>query len=84
MDGDFNRVRKSHSRRLESFAVETRRRVEDLVISFGLADVQGITTLHEDTLVTRATIANYEVAWVFMDSESFVNIFLRKLSIRCR
>lgn len=48
--------------------------MEDSVISIGLADLEGVNSPHEDVLVIRVTIANYEVARVLVDSESSVNI----------
>lgn len=33
---------------------------EDPIIIFQLVDLEGVITSHEDTLVVRATIANYD------------------------
>lgn len=52
--------------------------MEDLVISFGPSDLEGVIAPHEDALVIRATIANYDVAWVFMDLRSSVNILFKE------
>lgn len=79
MDGYSNRVRKTHSHHLESFAVKIRSKVEeDPIISFGPIDLKGVTTSHEDVLVIRSTIANYKVARVFINSGSSVNIFFKE------
>lgn len=70
---------KAYSRRLESFVLGTNHRVEEgLVINFGPVDLKGLTTPYEDALVMRAIIANYEVARVFVDSESSVNILFKE------
>lgn len=47
-DENSNRARKSHSRRLESYGVVIRRaRVEESIISFGLADLEVVATPHD-------------------------------------
>lgn len=52
MNEDSNRERKTYSRWLESYVVGTRDRVEeDLVISFGPANLEGVTALHENAQV---------------------------------
>lgn len=77
-DGDSNRTRKAHSCWLKSFAVGTRCRAEeDLVISLWLADL-GVATPHEGVLVIQATIANYKVAWVFVDFGSFMDTLFKE------
>lgn len=51
-NGDYNRARKVHSYWQESYVVRARHRVEeDPINNFGLADLEGITTPHEDVLV---------------------------------
>lgn len=80
MDEDSNIARKAYSRRLESLAAGTRRKVEEVfVISFGSTYLKRVTTLHEDTLAIQDTISNYEVAQVFVDSWSSVNILISGL-----
>lgn len=77
--GDSNRTRKMYNRHLESYALRTSQSVEDnLVRSFGPADLEGIITPHEDALMIRVTITNYNVARVFVDSGSFVNILFKE------
>lgn len=79
MSGDSNRMRKTHSHHLESYVVGTNHREEDApIINFRLANLEGVTTPHKDVLVIRATIVNYEVAQVFVDSESSVNILFKE------
>ncbi|XP_074576197.1 uncharacterized protein LOC141832624 [Curcuma longa] len=58
-DGDSNRSRKAHGRRLEMYNVNTSRPS----INFGPQDLEGVTVPHNDALVIRATIVNYDVAW---------------------
>ncbi|XP_074569634.1 uncharacterized protein LOC141826287 [Curcuma longa] len=41
-------------------------------------DLEGIKVPHDDALVIRATIANYNVARVFVDMGSSVNIIFKK------
>lgn len=48
------------------------------------ADLEGVTILHEDALIIRATIANYGVARVFVDSRSLVNILFKEAFDKCR
>lgn len=79
MDRDSNRARKAHSCRLESFTVVSKCRAEeDSIISFKLVYLKGITTPHEDPLVIQATITNYEVTRVFVDSGRSVNILFKE------
>lgn len=76
--GDSNRTRKMHSHYLESYAVRTNQSLEDgPIISFGLVDLKGIIIPHDDALVIRETIANYDVARAFVDFGSSVNIFFK-------
>lgn len=73
--GDSNEARKVHCRQLESFTILINHRMEeDPIISFGPVDLEGVTIPHEDALVINTTIANYDVARMFVDSGSSVNI----------
>lgn len=47
-------------------------------ISFGLKDLAGVAFPHNDALVIRATIANYKVAQIMVDSESSINILFQE------
>lgn len=79
-DGNSNRVRKDHSRRLESFRVNIRHgRVEDPFINFGPEDLEGVAIPQDDALVVRAIIINYDVARVFINSGSSVNILFKEV-----
>ncbi|XP_073283409.1 uncharacterized protein [Primulina huaijiensis] len=77
-DGDFGRARKAHGRRLENFEISRGADLPlDPVISFGLEDLIGILTPHNDALVVRPTIANYEVAMIFIDNRSSLNVLFK-------
>lgn len=76
---ESNRARKAYSRWLKSYAVGARCRVEeDLIISFEPTDLEGVTTPHEEVLVIWATIVNYNMVQVFVDSRSSVNILFKE------
>ncbi|XP_074591723.1 uncharacterized protein LOC141847565 [Curcuma longa] len=75
-DGDSHRARKAHSRSLETYNVEVGK--NDPLIHFGPQDLTGISTPHDDALVIRATIANYNVAHVFVDTSSSVNVLYKE------
>ncbi|XP_074569642.1 uncharacterized protein LOC141826298 [Curcuma longa] len=77
-DGDSNRARKAHGRQLETYSIGTNRSIEPSpAIYFGPQDLEGVATPHDDALVIRATIANYDVARVFVDTGSSVNVLYK-------
>lgn len=46
-----------------------------LVLGFRLGELEGVATPHNDTLIIRAmTMANYDMAQVFIDEGSSVNV----------
>ncbi|XP_073033827.1 uncharacterized protein [Primulina eburnea] len=45
--------------------------------SFGSDDLRGIVAPHIDALVVTATVANYDVARIFIDNGSSINILLK-------
>ncbi|XP_073271485.1 uncharacterized protein [Primulina huaijiensis] len=68
-------ARKAHGRRLENFEISRGADLpQDPVISFGPEDLRGIVAPHNDALVETATIANYDVARIFIDNGSSVNV----------
>ncbi|XP_073064019.1 uncharacterized protein [Primulina eburnea] len=76
--GDSGRARKAHGRRLENFEISRGADLpQDPVISFGPEDLRGIVAPHNDALVVTATIANYDVARIFIDNGSSVNILFK-------
>ncbi|XP_073314736.1 uncharacterized protein [Primulina huaijiensis] len=75
---DSGRARKAHGRRLENFEISRGADLpQDPVISFGPEDLRGIVAPHNDALVVTATIANYDVARIFIDNGSSVNILFK-------
>ncbi|XP_075479300.1 uncharacterized protein LOC142520184 [Primulina tabacum] len=77
-DGDSGRARKAHGRRLENFEISRSADLpQDPVISFGPDDLRGIVAPHNDALVVTATVANYDVARIFIDNGSSVNILFK-------
>ncbi|XP_074569823.1 uncharacterized protein LOC141826469 [Curcuma longa] len=73
-DGDSHRARKAHSRQLEVYGVTGGSQSTEPIIGFGPQDLEGVETPHDDALVIKATIANYEISRVFVDTDSSVNI----------
>ncbi|XP_073062003.1 uncharacterized protein [Primulina eburnea] len=77
-DGDCGRARKAHGRRLENFEISRGAGLpQDPVISFGPEDLRGVVTPHNDALVVTTTIANYDVAKIFVDNGSSVNVLFK-------
>ncbi|XP_074559869.1 uncharacterized protein LOC141815900 [Curcuma longa] len=76
IDGDSHRARKAHSRSLETYGIEAGK--NGPLIHFGPQDLTGISTPHDDALVIRATIANYNVARVFVGTGSLVNVLYKE------
>ncbi|XP_073017915.1 uncharacterized protein [Primulina eburnea] len=77
-DGDSGRARKAHGKRLENFEISKGADLpQDPVISFGSEDLRGVVTPHNDDLVVTTTIANYDVARIFIDNESSVNVLFK-------
>ncbi|XP_073315789.1 uncharacterized protein [Primulina huaijiensis] len=75
---DSGRARKAHGRRLENFEISRGADLpQDPVISFGPEDLRGIVAPHNDALVVTATIANYDVARIFIDNGISVNILFK-------
>ncbi|XP_074577627.1 uncharacterized protein LOC141834083 [Curcuma longa] len=77
-DGDSHRSRKAHSRQLKVYGVSRGRPTEGPIIGFRPQDLEGIEVPHDDALVIRATIANYDIARVFVDTGSLVNIIFKR------
>ncbi|XP_073025173.1 uncharacterized protein [Primulina eburnea] len=50
------------------------RRRDEPVISFGIEDLRGVSLPHNDALVIKALVANYDVLRVFVDNGSSVNV----------
>ncbi|XP_073314713.1 uncharacterized protein [Primulina huaijiensis] len=77
-DEDSGRARKAHGRRLGSFEIYRGADLpQDPVISFGSDDLRGVVAPHNDALVVTATVASYDVARIFIDNGSSVNILFK-------
>ncbi|XP_075499207.1 uncharacterized protein LOC142537588 [Primulina tabacum] len=77
-DGDSGRARKAHGRRLENFEISRSANLpHDPIISFGPEDLRCIVAPHNDALVVTTTVANYDVARIFIDNGSSVNILFK-------
>lgn len=78
-DGDSNQAQKSHARQMESLAIGEEMAAQEVPsISFGPKDMYGVIFSHSDALVIQATIVNYEVAQVLVDSGSSVNVLYQE------
>ncbi|XP_073049633.1 uncharacterized protein [Primulina eburnea] len=77
-DGDSGRAGKARGRRLENFEIYRGADLpQDTVISFGPEELRGIMAPHNDALVVTATIANCDVAKIFVDNGSSVNVLFK-------
>ncbi|XP_073290904.1 uncharacterized protein [Primulina huaijiensis] len=75
---DSGRARKARGRRLENFEISRGADLpQDPALSFGPEDLRGVVTPHNDALVVTATIANYDVARIFIDNGSSVNVLFK-------
>ncbi|XP_073132805.1 uncharacterized protein [Henckelia pumila] len=78
-DGDSNRARKTSSRKLSNMEIADHMVRTGPTLSFGPDDLKGLSdTTHNDALVIRALVTNYDVAWIFVDSESSVNVLFQE------
>ncbi|XP_073119543.1 uncharacterized protein [Henckelia pumila] len=78
-NGDSGRARKAHGRRLENFEVNSQLSCPtDPNISFGREDLKDVVVPHNDPLLVTLTIANYDVARIFVDTGSSVNIIFKE------
>ncbi|XP_073153955.1 uncharacterized protein [Henckelia pumila] len=77
-NGDSGRARKAHERRMENFEISKELNPpQDPIISFGPEDFRGVVAPHNDALVVTITIENYDVARIFVDSGSSVNVLFK-------
>ncbi|XP_073133730.1 uncharacterized protein [Henckelia pumila] len=78
-DGDSGRDRKAHGRRLKNFEVNFQfSSPVDPNISFGSEDLKDVVVPHNDPLLVTLTITNYDMARIFVDTGSSVNIIFKK------
>ncbi|XP_073271473.1 uncharacterized protein [Primulina huaijiensis] len=75
---DSGIARKARGRRLENFEISRGADLpQDPALSFGPEDLRGVVTPHNNALVVTATIANYDVARIFIDNGSSVNVLFK-------
>ncbi|XP_075473308.1 uncharacterized protein LOC142504311 [Primulina tabacum] len=79
-DGKSNQSWKARGKR-ECREVEGARR-NDVVISFGPDDLPGVSLPHNEALVIQARVSNYDVMWVFVDSDSSVNVIFKEALVQ--
>ncbi|XP_073033812.1 uncharacterized protein [Primulina eburnea] len=79
-DDDSNRAQKARSRR-ECLEVDGWGRDEP-VISFGPEDLRGVSLPHNDALVIKARVANYDVLSVFVDNGSSLNVIFKEALVQ--
>ncbi|KAL0402119.1 UNVERIFIED_CONTAM: hypothetical protein Slati_4241800 [Sesamum latifolium] len=76
--GDSHQARKSRAWEAHQTAIKEVLDIETMedapIIQFGRAERSGPQTTHNDALVITATIANYEVRRIFIDSRSSADI----------
>ncbi|KAL0428666.1 UNVERIFIED_CONTAM: hypothetical protein Slati_3041400, partial [Sesamum latifolium] len=76
--GDSHQARKSRVREVHQISIKEVldiKTMEDApIIQFGRAKGSGPQTTHNDALIIRAMIANYEVGRIFINSESSADI----------
>ncbi|XP_073128909.1 uncharacterized protein [Henckelia pumila] len=78
-DGDSNRARKTSSRKLSNMEIADQVVRTGPTLSFGPDDLKGLSdTTHNDALVIRALVANYDLARIFLDSGSSVNVLFQE------
>ncbi|XP_073152688.1 uncharacterized protein [Henckelia pumila] len=77
-DGDSNRARKTNSRKLVNMEIDNQIVQNGPTLSFGPEDLKGISNNHNDALVIRVMVANYDVARIFVDSGSSINVLFQE------
>ncbi|KAL0463060.1 UNVERIFIED_CONTAM: hypothetical protein Slati_0193600 [Sesamum latifolium] len=79
-DGDSRRARHAHARAAKTIMeIDDKVLAEAPTIQFGPADTQGVHLPYNDALVIFATIANYTVQRIFVDSGSSMDILFIKV-----
>ncbi|KAL0462221.1 UNVERIFIED_CONTAM: hypothetical protein Slati_0109700 [Sesamum latifolium] len=85
--GDSHQARKSRVREAHQIAIKEVLDIETMqdapIIQFGRAERSGPQTTHNDALVIKATIANYEVGRIFIDSWSSADILFGEHTVKC-
>ncbi|XP_073132643.1 uncharacterized protein [Henckelia pumila] len=78
-DGDSNRARKTSSQKLINMEIDSQTVNTGPTLYFGPEDLKGVANNHNDALVIRAMVANYDVARIFVDSCSSVNVLFQEV-----
>ncbi|XP_073121148.1 uncharacterized protein [Henckelia pumila] len=78
-DGDSNRARKTSSKKLINMEIANQIVHTGPTLSFGPEDLKGVSSNHNDALVIRVMVANYDVARIFVDSGSSVNVIFQEV-----
>ncbi|XP_073120599.1 uncharacterized protein [Henckelia pumila] len=77
--GDLGRARKAHGLRLKNFEVNPQSNYFVVPnISFGREDLKDVALPHNYPLLVTLNIANYDVAHIFVDIGSSVNIIFKE------
>ncbi|KAK6160583.1 hypothetical protein DH2020_003964 [Rehmannia glutinosa] len=80
-DGDSNRAWKAHGRG-EIRPIMEVGAVRKPIVSFRAEDQRGVSPFHNDALVITATIANFEVARIMVDTGSSINVLFYEAYLR--
>lgn len=63
---------------MENMEIDARGKVLEIpVLGFGPQDMEGFSMPHNDALMVWVTLANYEMARVFMDVGSSINVIFQ-------
>ncbi|KAI3453674.1 hypothetical protein Pfo_010337 [Paulownia fortunei] len=78
-DGDSNRARKAYARSTPGGSKEEVHKInKGPVIQFGPHDMEGLQAPHNNALVIMATVANFNVARIIVDTGSSVDVLFYK------
>ncbi|XP_073132801.1 uncharacterized protein [Henckelia pumila] len=77
-DGDSNRARKTSSKKLLNIEISGQVIHPGLTLYFWPEDMKGVISNHNDSLVIRAMVANYDLARIFVDLGSSVNVLFQE------
>ncbi|XP_073153997.1 uncharacterized protein [Henckelia pumila] len=78
-DGYSKRARKLSSRKLSNMEIADQAVQTGPTLSFGPGDLKSLSdTAHNDALVIRALVSNYDVARIFVDSGISVNVLFQE------